>query len=85
MVWTTEVRFPAGAEMGIFSSSLQHPDRLWGSLDVLSSGYQGGSKSGQGVKLITHLQLVPKYVEMYLHFPISLHGVMRCLDGAVHG
>jgi len=28
--------------MGIFSSSLQHPDRLWGSLDVLSSGYQGG-------------------------------------------
>jgi len=40
MGWTTGVRFPAGVVMGCFSS-LPHPDWLWSSLSLLSSGYLG--------------------------------------------
>jgi hypothetical protein len=46
----------------IFSPS-RSPDRLWGPLSLLSYGYRGlfpPGKSGRGMKLITHLQLVLK-------------------------
>jgi hypothetical protein len=36
--------------------------------------------AGRGVMLSTHLQLVPRseMVELYLHYPIRLHGVVFC-------
>jgi hypothetical protein len=39
------------------------PDRLWGPPSLLSDGYQGlfaRELSGRGVKLTTHLRLVPR-------------------------
>jgi hypothetical protein len=39
------------------------PDRLWGTPTLLSNGYQGlflWEYSGRGIKLTTHLQLVPR-------------------------
>jgi len=39
MGWTTEVQFVAGATMSF--SSLPHPNRLWVSPSLLSSGYLG--------------------------------------------
>jgi hypothetical protein len=42
----------------------------------------GGSflwgQSGRGVKLTTHLHLMPssRKVELYLHFPICLYGIV---------
>jgi hypothetical protein len=37
-----------------------------------------GTKAAQGVKLTTYLCLVPRsrMVELYIHFPIRLHGVV---------
>jgi hypothetical protein len=46
-----------------FFSSALHPDRLWGPLSLLSNGFQGPfpwGQSGWGVKLTTHLHLVPR-------------------------
>jgi hypothetical protein len=46
-----------------FFSSPPRPDRLWGSPNLLSNGYQRLStwrQSGRGVKLTTHLHLVPR-------------------------
>jgi hypothetical protein len=54
MSWTTGVRFPVGAPS---------PDRLWGPPSLLSNGYLGiflRDLGGRGVKLTTHLHLVPK-------------------------
>jgi hypothetical protein len=47
-----------------------------GPSSLLSNGYLG--KSGREEKLTTHPHLVakPRMVELYLHFPIYLHGVM---------
>jgi hypothetical protein len=50
--------------------------RFWGPPNLLSDGYQGlfpRGYSGQGVKLTTHLSLVPRsrMVELYLQTPIS--------------
>jgi hypothetical protein len=54
-----------------FLISPQRPDRLCGPLSLLSNGYRG-------VKLTTHLHLVPRsrMVELYLHSPICLHSVV---------
>jgi hypothetical protein len=46
----------------IFTSPC-HPDRLWGPPSLLSNGYHGlftRGLSGRGVKLTTHLQLMPR-------------------------
>jgi hypothetical protein len=61
-----------------FISSPKHSDLLWGPTIILFSEYRGQfplGKSGRGVKLTTHLPLVPrsKMVELYLH---SLHVFM---------
>jgi hypothetical protein len=46
-----------------FFSSSRRPDRFWGPSSLLPNGYRGlfpQGKSGRDVKLITHLQLVPR-------------------------
>jgi hypothetical protein len=50
-------------------------------LPDLSNGYRGlfpCGEGGKGVKLTTHLQLVPRsrMVELYLRSPICLHGIV---------
>jgi hypothetical protein len=59
-----------------FFSSAQRPDRLWGSPSLLSSGYRW--QSSWGMKLTTHLHLMPRsrLAELYLHSPLCLHGIM---------
>jgi hypothetical protein len=64
-------------------SSLNRPDRLWGPPNFLSNGYRwlilrGKAWSGRGVKLTTHLQLVPRSRKCgSIHpLPIRLHGVV---------
>jgi hypothetical protein len=53
------VRVPVGSRM---FSSPRRPDRLWGppSLLSVSGALSPGGKSGRGMKLTTHLQLVPR-------------------------
>jgi len=62
-VWLTGVRFPGGAKEGGFFSSPPHPYRLWGSPSLPFSVYVElchRGESGRGVKLTTHLNLVPR-------------------------
>jgi hypothetical protein len=56
------------------------PDRLSGPHILLSNGYRRrfpGGQRGLGVKLATHLYLLPmsRMVELYLHSLICLHGI----------
>jgi hypothetical protein len=59
-----------------FLSSPQRPDRLCGPPSLLSNGYCGALSLG--VKLTTHLRLVPRsrMVELHLHPPIRVHDVV---------
>jgi hypothetical protein len=72
--WQVGVPFPAGT--GDLFSSPQCPYWLWGPSSLLSSGNWG--QSGCDMKPITHLHLMPssRMVELYLSFPIRLHGVV---------
>jgi hypothetical protein len=58
--WGIVIQVPVGSR--IFFSP-RRPDRLWGSPTLLSNGYRLlflRGQSGWGVKLTTHLQLVPR-------------------------
>jgi hypothetical protein len=67
--WGVRVRVLVGST--IFSSP-RRLNWLWGPPSPLSNGYRG--KSGRGVKLTTHLQLVPRSinVDLYIYSPIRL-------------
>jgi hypothetical protein len=58
--------------------------RLWGSPNLSSNGYRVlFPQSGWGLNLTTHLHLVLRLrmVELYLHSPVCLHGVvLTCLN-----
>jgi hypothetical protein len=60
------VRVPVGSRIFLCS-----PDRLWGPLSLLSNGYWG--YSGRGVKLTTHLQLVPRSIGSIHPLPFGEH------------
>jgi hypothetical protein len=76
--WTTRVRFPALQDYSLLhvvqTGSGAHP----ASYPVGTWGFFPGGKSGKDVKLTTHLHLLPKsrMVELYLHSPIRLHGIV---------
>jgi hypothetical protein len=78
-VWTPGVRFPAGAR---FFCTSQRPDWFRGPPSLLSNGYRGlfppEVKRPELEADTTYLHLVPRssMVELYLHSPIRLHGVM---------
>jgi hypothetical protein len=68
-----EVRVPVGSRIFSFPS---RPDRLWDPLNLLSNVERGLFPRG---KVTINLQLVlrsRKYVDLYIHFPIRLHGVV---------
>jgi len=79
MVWTTKVRFLAGAES--FYSVTPRPDRLWGPPSPLSNGYCG--LFSQGVKRLWceayHCLLSSAEVKNAWSYtstpPLRLHGV----------
>jgi hypothetical protein len=62
-----------------FLSSPQRPDRLWGPPNPLSNGYRGAISPGvkrQGSKADHSSQSRSRVMELYLHSPMRLHGVM---------
>jgi len=64
-------------------SSLLRPDRRWGPLSFLSNEYRGILPGGKAVWVwiwpLTSIQCrVQEFVELYLHSPICLHGVVFC-------
>jgi hypothetical protein len=75
------VRVPVASRI---LSSPRRPDRLWDPPGLLANGYRGlflKGYSGRGVKLTTHLELVPnlRMVDLYIHSPIRLHGLVLTL------
>jgi hypothetical protein len=74
------VRVPVGSR--IFSSP-SCPDRLWGPPNLLPNEYRGffprGKAGGRGVKLTTHLKLLPRSRKCgsIHHSPIRLRGLAQ--------
>jgi hypothetical protein len=69
---------PGGSK--IFPSA-QLPGQNWDPLSLLSNEHRGlfpRGYSGRGVKLTTHIHLVPssRKVELYLHSLLRLHGIV---------
>jgi hypothetical protein len=62
-----------------FSSIPKSPERLWGPHSLLFNEYRRlfPGENGRGVKLTTHLHIMPRsrVVELYLHSP-CLHGIV---------
>jgi hypothetical protein len=60
--------------------SPQHPDLIWGPPSLISSGYW--RLFPRGVKLTSDIFLVPRsrMVELYLHSPTHLHGMMIIIN-----
>jgi hypothetical protein len=57
------------------------PDYLWGPPNLQSNWYWDffpRGLNGRGLKLTTHLQLMPrsKKVDLYIYSPIRLHGLV---------
>jgi hypothetical protein len=73
--WTVRVRHPAWGKRLISRSALW-PTQL--SIQYVPGALFLCGWSDQGVKLLIHLHLVPRsrMVELYLHSPIRLHGVV---------
>jgi hypothetical protein len=71
------VRIPEGSRS---FSSLRRPDRLWVPPSLLSNEYRGFFSWGKAAETWSwpHLQLVPRSrkVDLYIHSPIRLHGVV---------
>jgi hypothetical protein len=76
--WTALVQFPAVQYLylchGVQTESRAHP----ASYPMCTGGSFPRRQSGRGVKLTTHLYLVPRsrMLELYLHSPICLHGIV---------
>jgi hypothetical protein len=63
-------------ESRIFSSP-RFPDRLWGPPNLLSSGYRGAEwQKREGDHSLSATTGGQVNVDLYIHFPIRLHGVM---------
>jgi hypothetical protein len=63
------------------SSPPRRPDRFWGPPSLLPITYRGlfpGGLSVLGVKLTSHLHLYrgKESVDLYIHSPIRLHGLV---------
>jgi hypothetical protein len=75
------VRVPVVARF----SSPRRPDRLWGPPSLLSNGYRRifiRGKSGRGVKLTTHLELLPRSRRSRIHgstYPPPHVFMVQCL------
>jgi hypothetical protein len=66
--WMARVQFRASSR----DFSLPHPDQLWGPLSLLSNGYL--EALSLGVKLTTHLHLVPMSRQVEPHQYGLRHG-----------
>jgi hypothetical protein len=75
--WTVEVRFSAGSSSSLFLSVQTVSDTHPGSYLMGTGGLFPGKKSGLGMKLTSHLHLVPRsrMMELYLHFTIWFCGI----------
>jgi hypothetical protein len=75
----TVMKIPVRSKRFLYSP--RSPDRLLSPPTLLSNGFTASFPSGKnslGVKLTTHLHLVPRsiMVELYFHSHIRLHGVV---------
>jgi hypothetical protein len=83
----SSVRFPAGAGKFLFTT---RPERLWGPPSLLSNGYQGGLSLGvkrpgrEAHHSPPSSAEVKEWVEVYLHSPIRLHGVVLKVQGQLY-
>jgi hypothetical protein len=73
MGWTAGVQFLA--EVSFFSSP-QCQDRLWDPSRLLPNGHRGVKKPGREADYSPPPRPMSSIVELYLHSPIHLHGLV---------